>query len=203
MEYNRDFKRNIKAFGYHRSSLVDYPGEVAGVLFLKYCNLSCDYCHNAKNMNFLESKTEEQFNDILNDMICSPSTGLVITGGEPLLYGRDALLMLKHLRSCTKKKIKLDTNGTMPEVLKPIIKDKLVDMIAMDVKGHFDNYEKFGYHGDKSLLYESAFMIRTSNIPYQFRTTMWSGLDSNDYGFILKNFPDIRWQKEIKELSNI
>jgi len=53
------------------------------------------------------------------------------------------------------------------------------------------------------LLYESAFMIRTSNIPYQFRTTMWSGLDSNDYGFILKNFPDIRWQKEIKELSNI
>ncbi len=199
MEYNRDFKRNIKAFGYHRASLVDYPGEVAGTLFLKYCNLSCDYCHNAKNMNFLPAKTEENFNDILNDMICSPSTALVITGGECTLYGKNLVMMLRHLRSCTKKKIKIDTNGTMPEVLKPIIKDKLVDFIAMDVKGHFDNYIKFGYHGDTALLYESAFMIRTSNIPYQFRTTMWDKLDENDYGFILKNFPDIKWQKEVKE----
>lgn len=100
---------------------------------------------------------------------------IVITGGEPTLHKDlpDFIARIKKLGY----KIKLDTNGTNPEMLKKLIKADLVDYFAMDIKSSFDNYEKItGVKNDLSKIKESIIIIKESAKPYEFRTTLVPGL---------------------------
>ncbi|HNQ19447.1 MAG TPA: anaerobic ribonucleoside-triphosphate reductase activating protein [Bacteroidales bacterium] len=192
---DKDILRNLKIFGYHKASMIDYPNQITSILFTKYCNMSCSYCHQYKTMLETEPLNKEQLEYVINDSINNLSTAITITGGEPTLYGRELISLLKHYRSNTSKKLKLDTNGTMPEVLKEIIDNKLVDFIAMDIKADFNCYNKLGYNRRPDNLYKSYNLICNSNIDYQFRCTVNDNFNNIDYKFISDYVPDIKLQK--------
>lgn len=199
----RDFYKNIKAFGYQKSSLVDYPSNLTSVLFLKYCNMSCHYCHNKDIMMKSNNEfTKEQLKSVIDDMTTAAlTTGITISGGEPTLYGLDLALMLDYIKSNTNKRIKLDTNGTNPDVLEMLINEKLIDFIAMDIKSSLPNYNKFGYIGDINNIAKSINIIMDSKLPYQFRHTKSPLCDNYDNDF-LSFFKNMKYQDivERKEL---
>lgn len=157
--------------GIIKSSFVDYPGEVSFVIFLGGCNFRCPYCHN-KSIVLKESATYE-ITDVLN-MLKERTKfikSVVITGGEPTIYPelKDLIVKIKELGF----KVKLDTNGTNPEVIEDLLKNNLLDYIAMDIKNSFEKYElTTGVKVDINKIKKSISIIEKSKINYQFRSTI-------------------------------
>ncbi|MDD4294522.1 MAG: anaerobic ribonucleoside-triphosphate reductase activating protein [Candidatus Omnitrophica bacterium] len=156
-----------------KTSLIDYPGHVSCIVFTQGCNLRCPYCHNPELVYpelFCERISEKDVFDFLNTRI-EKLEGVVITGGEPTLHDDlpDFIAKVKALGF----KVKLDTNGTNPEMLEFISKNKLVDFIAMDIKAPFNKYDLLsGVSVDLSAIEKSINIIEMSGIDYLFRTTM-------------------------------
>lgn len=128
-----------------KTSLVDFPGTVCAAVFLKHCNLRCPYCYNAQ----LVTKTQDDtglftLDEIKNHLIKRKNVldGLVISGGEALLnpHTKELILFAKKLNY----KVKLDTNGTLPELLQQITEDPQTrpDFIAMDIKTSPQKYRR-------------------------------------------------------------
>jgi pyruvate formate lyase activating enzyme len=167
--------------GLVKFSLNDYPGKTCAVVFTRGCNFRCRYCHNPelvlpekyapalplnKIFSFLENRRGKL------DAVC-------VTGGEPT---RQADLP-KFLQKIKKMGflVKLDTNGTRPEVLDDIIKKNLVDYIAMDIKAPFENYKKItGVFAAPEKLKKSVKIILASGLPHEFRTTIARSLTGFD-----------------------
>lgn len=172
--------------GLEKLSLIDFPGEVATVVFTKSCNFRCHFCYNpmlvlaegeGESKNREEDYpliSEEDLLLFLQDRVGKIS-GIVISGGEPTLQ-KDLKEFIQKLRAMGFK-IKLDSNGTKPEVIRDLIKENLLDYIAMDLKSSLVNYEKVvGTKVDISSIVESIKMLKTSGVPYEFRTTLVPGL---------------------------
>jgi pyruvate formate lyase activating enzyme len=128
-----------------KESSIDYPGEIGPVIFTFGCNFNCGFCHNAvlnknldKNPFFDENKIIKEIEEKIKNKWY---TGICITGGEPLIHGGNLERFLRKLKAL-KVKIKLDTNGSNPEFLKKLVKEKLIDYIAMDIKGPKELYEE-------------------------------------------------------------
>lgn len=157
---------NIKYGGFVPTTLLDYPGEVASVIFLPGCNLKCPYCHNPALVNN-DYESLEPIESILNKIESRKNliSGVVITGGEPTLYNdlKRYITIFKNMNL----KVKLDTNGTRPDLLKTL----KPDYIAMDLKTSFDKYQAIGYKGDINNIKESLNWIKHSGIKYEIRTT--------------------------------
>ena len=127
--------------GVLKSSLIDYPGKVCTVVFLSKCNFNCPFCHNPElvkdSSDFPDISIEELSNYLDEkrkwlDAVC-------ITGGEPTLHS--GLIDLMKLIKSKGLLVKLDTNGSNPEVLLQALKEDCVDYIAMDIKNSMDKYE--------------------------------------------------------------
>lgn len=160
----------IKAF--KGTSLVDFPDEIACVLFTGGCNLRCPHCYNK---SLVEPEIHSQMEDIPVEAVVSEIerrkgfiTGCVITGGEPTIHGKELINTLRKIRA-TEIKIKLDTNGMLPDVVKQCISENLVDYIALDVKASPEVYPQFG--GSWENLEETLNAIRDSGINYEIRIT--------------------------------
>lgn len=158
-------------------TLLDFPGNVACTLFAHGCNLRCPFCHNAglvvrKPENRIDENELTEFFNRRKGIL----DGICLTGGEPLAQ-KDAIEFLRFLRGFGYK-IKLDTNGFYPDVLKQAIDEGLVDYIAMDIKSSRIGYAKaVGVEGiDISPAIESVRIIMESGIDYEFRTTAVKGL---------------------------
>jgi pyruvate formate lyase activating enzyme len=175
---------NIKISGVQKTSLIDYPDKISTVLFTQGCNMDCPYCHNPSlipNENDNEYMNLEYFWQYLEkrkDLI----DGIAITGGEPLIQESiyDFIKMIKNYNLS----MKLDTNGTNFNLLKKLIDEKLVDYVAMDIKGPIKEYEIFcGIKLNKVLIdniVKSREYIINSKINYEFRTTVVPGLHTKD-----------------------
>ena len=159
--------------GLQKSSLVDYPGKLSSVIFFSGCNFDCPYCHNPQ----LARGSAACSADLTTANICDFLEqrqgfldGVVVSGGEPTLQNDLAPL-------CRKIKgfgypVKLDTNGSRPEVLKNLIDEHLVDYIAMDLKTDpvlYKSYIKSDCGPDPILA--SIRILMASGIDYEFRTT--------------------------------
>jgi len=157
---------DINFAGWNDCSFIDYPEEVAFVAFTAGCNLECAYCHNYLTCVKCSKmyRPEEIVAAIKEESTFNMIDAIVITGGEPTLYS-DLPFFIQSL-TALKKKIKLDTNGTIPGVLSKALKNG-VDFVAIDFKWPIEEY---GYLSDNFL--ESLKMIRKSGIPYQIRTTI-------------------------------
>lgn len=171
--------------GFIEASFVDWEGKICSVLFLSGCNFRCPFCHNVNlvlepekldtiPLDYLKGKLKEQ-----EDWI----DGICITGGEPTL-NRDLLELCSTLKRMGFL-IKLDTNGTNPQMLEELINQKIVDYIAMDVKAPLDekNYSqatgiKIGELLNK--IKQSIKLLMKSNINYEFRTTVVPTLHSEE-----------------------
>ncbi|MBR3604165.1 MAG: anaerobic ribonucleoside-triphosphate reductase activating protein [Elusimicrobiaceae bacterium] len=162
----------MKIGGLIKFTLIDYPGHVAAVVFTQGCNFRCRYCHNPELVypHLLQSSVPKE--DILSFLRKRKGTleGLVITGGEPVLQAGliDFMAEVKALGY----KIKLDTNGTRPEVLQEALDRQLVDFVAMDLKAPLEKYSLItAVEFDPKIIRKSMDMIMASGVPYEFRTT--------------------------------
>jgi pyruvate formate lyase activating enzyme len=159
--------------GLQKSSLIDYPGKVSSVIFCSGCNFDCPYCHNPELVTGRGSCpadfSDEKVFDFLQQRV-GFLDGVVISGGEPTLQ-KDLV------DTCTRVKalgypVKLDTNGSRPQVLRRLIEEDLVDYIAMDLKTDPLQYKSYINHDcNPSALFASIQMIMDSGKDYEFRTT--------------------------------
>lgn len=160
----------MKISGFHSFTLSDYPGCCASIIFTIGCNFRCPYCHNKSLWN--EGATQINEDRVFDFLIAKQGKldGVVITGGEPTIQPdlEDFILKVKELHY----KVKLDTNGTSPNVLKRLIKNELVDYVAMDIKAPLPIYHKLAGVGVAvATIYNSIDLIGTSGINHVFRTT--------------------------------
>ncbi len=153
----------------------DFPGNLACIIFTLGCNFNCDYCYNR---DLVESKAPEINKEEIFSYLEKRKNmidGVVISGGEPTIWD-DLIPFIEELREYGFK-IKLDTNGYRPEVLKEIVDKKLVDYIAMDIKAIFNKYFKvINTKIDTNKILESIEIIKKSKIDHEFRTTIIKGI---------------------------
>jgi pyruvate formate lyase activating enzyme len=172
----------MKIGGYQKSSLTDFPGKVAAVVFTQGCGWRCPFCHNRSLVHparFQPAIPEEEVFDHL-ELRRDQLDGVVVTGGEPTLQPGlpDFLRRVRKLGYA----IKLETNGGRPSVISQLLLENLVDYVAMDVKGPLSDYKRFtGCEVDTGLLELSIELIKQSNIAYEFRTTLVGGLHTPEH----------------------
>ena len=160
--------------GLVRSSLIDYPGQVAAVVFTQGCNFRCGFCHNPDLISSQFPVPSSQYAD--KEVIEFLKTrvgkldGVVITGGEPMVQP-DLIEFIKDIKALGFL-VKLDTNGSNPIMLKQVIDAKLVDYIAMDIKGPLEKYMIICGYSNTKVIQESIDIIKTSGVTYEFRTTV-------------------------------
>ena len=166
----------MKIGGFLKTSLSDYPGHISSVVFTQGCNMRCPYCHNpslipGKAENSIRPEEIIGFLAARRDLI----SGVVISGGEPLIQP-DIIPFTKEIRKCGFD-IKIDTNGTLPATLEKLISSGNVSYLAMDVKASPDEYDAAA--GVKIIIEDiktSISAVKSSGIPYEFRTTVVPGL---------------------------
>ena len=167
--------------GLQKISLVDYPGRICATLFLQGCNFRCPYCHNPELVNpelFQPPMPEEQVWAFLEKRV-GKLDGVVITGGEPTMHKDlpDAMRRIKAMGLL----VKLDTNGSRPDMLDEIIGSGCVDFIAMDLKAPLERYpELTGAAVDVAAIEQSIRLIRQASVAYEFRTTVVRSLLTPD-----------------------
>lgn len=159
--------------GLLKLSLIDYPGKIAAVIFTQGCNFRCPYCHNP------ELVLPERFRDpIPEDKVLAhlkkrvgQLEGVVVSGGEPTMQ-KDLIRFLEKLKKLGYP-VKLDTNGSHPDVLKEILRLGLVDFIAMDLKTLLEKYHHLTAMKDcPQRIRESIHIILGSHVSHEFRTTL-------------------------------
>jgi pyruvate formate lyase activating enzyme len=158
--------------GLHRCSFIDFPGILSAVVFVHGCNLRCGYCHNP---GLVEGKPAEKLTE--EDVFAFLESrrgqleGVVISGGEPTLQQGlpDFAARVRSLGF----KVKLDTNGTRPEVLEELLGAELLDYVAMDLKDVPEQYPDFcGMRASPDRIRRSIDLILGSKIDHEFRTTV-------------------------------
>lgn len=178
---------NNKFVGMEKLSLVDYEGKLACTLFTNGCNFKCPFCHNSSlvvedNYSYIED--EEIFSYLQKRK--NHLDAVVITGGEPTLMTNliEKIKAIKQLGYL----VKLDTNGSNPDIIKQLVENNLIDYIAMDIKNSFSKYPLttniVNVNIDK--IKQSIDYIMNCNIDYEFRTTL------------VKEFHD---EEDIKEIA--
>ena len=154
-------------------SLVDYPGRLCSVIFLGGCNFRCGYCYNVDlvlHPEKIPSISEGEVLDLLAERF-GLVDGVCLTGGEPALHGGifDFVQKVKDIGYS----IKIDTNGSRPEILRHLTRKGLVDYVAMDVKAPLERYaEVAGVEVDPRAIEKSIDLIRGADADYEFRTTV-------------------------------
>ncbi|MBC7221643.1 anaerobic ribonucleoside-triphosphate reductase activating protein [Candidatus Bipolaricaulota bacterium] len=167
-------------------SLMDYPGKLAAIAFFAGCNLRCPFCYNSELvlpelMGALRPLPLEEVLEKLSERV-GFLDGVVLTGGEPTLAPDlpDLLRSLKNLGFL----VKLDTNGTNPQVLEELLRAGLLDYVALDLKAPFPRYAEFiGFPGAEKVVeavQESLSVILRMAPDYEVRTTVAPGLSPAD-----------------------
>jgi pyruvate formate lyase activating enzyme len=167
----------MKIGGLQKVSLIDYPGRISAVFFTQGCNFRCPYCHNPELVDpgrYSETLCEKEVLEFL-ERRRGKLDAVAISGGEPTLQP-DLLSFIGQIRH-RDFLVKLDTNGSRPDVLKKLIDAGVVDYFAMDIKGPLEKYPditKCDINPDAIL--RSIELIKASGVEYEFRTTVVKSL---------------------------
>ncbi len=164
----------IPIYGLQKTTLLDFPGHVASTIFLGKCNYRCPYCQNSSLLDprdMTPAFTEEDVYQHLHKRKCILE-GVCITGGEPTLT-KELKSFIKNIKNMGYK-VKLDTNGTNPSLLKELLQENLLDMVAMDIKNSLSRYGlTVGIpEYNAKPVEESVELLKESRICYEFRTTL-------------------------------
>ncbi len=167
---------------FQKLTLLDFPGTVACILFTNGCNFRCPFCHNKGLVLPGEETAQVDENEILDYLAKRKGIleGVNITGGEPMLHA-DLPELLQKIKALGYK-IKVDTNGTRPDMLRQLVENGLVDYIAMDIKNAPEAYpETIGLpKADLDAICASKTYLMEARIPYEFRTTVVKGLHDTE-----------------------
>ncbi len=163
---------SFKLAGLQKTTFIDYPEKIACIVFTQGCNFRCGYCHNPELFENKEPVLSvPAFFEFLNKRK-GKLDGVVITGGEPTLHGKDLIEFIKEVKSLGFL-VKLDTNGTHPDVLQELLNENLLDYIAMDIKAPLAKYKTITQTDiDTKIIKKSIDMIMNSGVDYEFRTTI-------------------------------
>ena len=176
--------------GFQPFSLSDYPGKISALIFTQGCNFRCPFCHNGSliSVKDIGKIKEEEIFFFLKERE-HWLDGVVVTGGEPTIH-KDLPDFLRSIREIGLL-IKLDTNGSRPDVLRFLFEEGLVDYVAMDIKAPMSIYNKLaGVTVPLKRVEESISLIVDSGIEHEFRTTeVKSLLSPEDIIEIKKNVP--------------
>ena len=168
----------MKILGLQKTTLIDYPGKVACTIFLFGCSFRCGFCHNPELV--LEAKGKDYSPEEILEFLKKRKKYLeavCFTGGEPLMtLEKDFVKKIKELCYL----IKIDTNGSVPEKLKELIDEGLVDFVAMDIKTSKEDYSSLvGVNVDFKKI-EKSIKIISKLENYEFRTTIIEGVHTKE-----------------------
>jgi len=176
--------------GLQKTTLIDYPGKIACVVFLAGCNFRCPWCYSSELVLPLKivkqpRLSEKDFFDFLRERQ-GLLEGVVICGGEPTI-NKDLPQFIEKIKNLGYS-VKLDTNGSNPEMLKNLVNGKLIDYVAMDIKGPAGVYENIIGEGVKlEDIKNSVEFLKKGNLDFEFRTTVVNTIHSkNDFLEIAK-----------------
>jgi pyruvate formate lyase activating enzyme len=165
----------MKIGGFQKTSLLDYPDRISAIVWVSGCNFRCPFCYNQKlALGTAETFPEETILSFLSKRR-GLLEGVVISGGEPLLQDdlADFIAKIKKLGL----RVKIDTNGALPDKLRGILDQQLVDYIAMDIKAPKEKYRELaGVNIDIATIDESITLIKNTASAYEFKTTFVPGL---------------------------
>lgn len=176
--------------GFTKTTLLDYPGKVAAVIFLGGCNFRCPFCHNSSLVLAPNRELSDSLEDILRFLKKRRKIldGVCISGGEPTL-DPDLEALCEQLKALSYP-VKLDTNGTNPGLLRKLAGEHLIDYVAMDIKSSLQNYPKLTGISKPDLdgIRQSVEWLMANALAYEFRTTVVRELHTE------KDFTEIsRW----------
>ncbi|NLK28465.1 MAG: anaerobic ribonucleoside-triphosphate reductase activating protein [Clostridiales bacterium] len=164
----------MQIHGFNKTTLLDYPKHLASTIFLGGCNMRCPFCQNSSLVLCPGSvptiSSEEVFSYF--EKRKGILEGVCITGGEPTIYP-ELIDLIKRIKSLGLK-VKLDTNGSNPDILKSLVNKQLIDYVAMDIKNSRENYNlSIGLeHFPMDKINESVNYLLSSPVEYEFRTTI-------------------------------
>lgn len=180
----------MKIAGFQKLTLLDFPGKVSCILFTQGCNFKCPYCQNSglighENEELID---EEEIFSYLNKRK-GVIDGVVISGGEPTVQ-KDLKLFIQRVKSLGFL-VKLDTNGSNPDLLEEIINDNLVDYIAMDIKNPLPLYKDVTAVSPRvEKLKRSIDLLKNCSIDHEFRTTIIKNIHDIDKLFEICSYVD-------------
>ncbi|MDD5687222.1 MAG: anaerobic ribonucleoside-triphosphate reductase activating protein [Elusimicrobia bacterium] len=190
----------MRVAGCLETSLLDWEGKVSCVLFLSGCNFRCPWCQN-KDLALGKIENKISVKEILQKFKDKKNwvDGFVITGGEPAL-NKDLKNIILEIRN-NGFLVKVDTNGSRPDIIKDIISSGLVDFVSMDIKTAL-NKEKYnaacGIEVDLDAINKTIDILLNSSIGYSFRTTAVPGIVSiEDIEEIIKRISSAKSQKDV------
>ena len=170
--------------GLQKVTLIDYPGKVAATVFLTGCNFRCPYCYSSEvvlpeTIKDQPRISEKVFFDFLKERQ-GLLEGVVLCGGEPTI-SENLPQFCKKIKEMGYL-VKLDTNGSNPEMLKELINNNLIDYVAMDIKAPKDKYDFYsGNKADIKKIKKSVEILKQGKIDFEFRTTVAPGLKESDF----------------------
>ena len=180
----------MKTAGLVKNSFVDYPGQIAAVVFTQGCNYDCFFCHNRLLIPFKgDLISEEEVFGFLKKR-AGLLDGVVVTGGEPALQPdlADFIGKVKKLGYL----VKLDTNGSMPLVVEGLLGKGLLDYVAVDYKAPFDRYEEVCCTKcDTDAVRRTIGILAESGVEYELRTTFIPQLGPEDIGRMLEEIAPV------------
>lgn len=163
----------MRICGLNKTTLLDYPGKVAATVFFGGCNFRCPFCHNSSLVLHPGDQPEIPPSEVfaLLQKRRGILEGVCITGGEPTL-APDLMDFLSDIRALGYA-IKLDTNGSHPDIIKKLAAEQLLDCVAMDIKACPENYPNLcGIAPDMDAIRETVDFLMKGTIDYEFRTTV-------------------------------
>jgi pyruvate formate lyase activating enzyme len=169
--------------GFLETSFVDWPGKLCSVIFLPHCNFRCPYCHNHSLVSHPEQYPSIPLEDILRRLHSFRDwiDGVCITGGEPTLT-RDLPLLIHEMKR-NKFFVKLDTNGSNPQMLETLMETNEINFVSMDVKAPLDPFSyrrSTGIPVDLNLILKSIETLKRGKVEYEFRMTVVPGLHGEE-----------------------
>lgn len=169
--------------GLQKTTLIDYPGQVAATVFLTGCNFRCSFCYSSELVLPEKIKKQPKISEKeLFDFLRKRRgllEGIVICGGEPTC-NEDLPEFIRKIKEMGFS-VKLDTNGSNPEMLKKLIDEKLVDYVAMDIKAPKEKYDKItGVKVRVQNIEESIRILKEGTVDYEFRITVVPTLHSRE-----------------------
>ncbi|MGW8311870.1 MAG: anaerobic ribonucleoside-triphosphate reductase activating protein [Desulfuromonadales bacterium] len=167
--------------GFQGTSLLDFPGRIASLVFWGGCNLTCPFCHNPALVIAPEDYPDIAPTDLLADLAARKPfiDGIVVSGGEPTLDG-SLPAFLEQVKALGLA-VKLDTNGLAPQVVNMLLERQLIDYLAIDLKTAPERYPEL-HGGEVSIerLRQTMQLCRQAQVDLEYRTTCVPGWVDDD-----------------------
>ena len=167
--------------GLQKLTLIDYPSKVACTVFTVGCNFRCPFCYNAELVLPAKKQSGISEKDFLMFLKERKNflEAVCICGGEPTMHA-DLPTFCKKIKELNLA-IKLDTNGSNPEMLQKLVDEKLVDNISMDIKATKEKYAEItNSNVGLEKIERSIAIIKSSSLPHEFRTTVVPSLHTKE-----------------------